>query len=84
MSNRLLQVGFSNRLDIDRVLAVLTPASAPTVRLVHQARDTNQLVDLTNGRKTRSVVVFDNGYVGLLGISPKALIKRLEDDSGRY
>lgn len=61
MNFNLLNIGFGNVVMGDKVVAIISPESAPIKRLVQDARDGNTLIDATFGRKTRSVLVMDHG-----------------------
>ena len=63
MNFNLLNIGFGNVVMGDKVVAIISPESAPIKRLVQDARDGNTLIDATFGRKTRSVLVMDNGWI---------------------
>lgn len=63
MNFNLLNIGFGNVVMGDKVVAMISPESAPIKRLIQDARDGNNLIDATFGRKTRSVIVMDNGHL---------------------
>ena len=73
----MLNVGFNNFISINRILAVLNPESAPMKRLKEEARQGNLLVDATQGRRTRSIILLDNGLVVLSGVQEETLVQRL-------
>ena len=75
----LLNVGFGNAVVADKIVAVLIPGSNPVKRLVQKAREENRLLDATCGRKTRSVIVTDGGFVVLSALLPKTIYSRLEE-----
>ncbi|MBD3347900.1 MAG: DUF370 domain-containing protein [Candidatus Eisenbacteria bacterium] len=74
----LLNVGFGNVVAADRVVAVVTPGSAPVKRLKDHARDTGKLVDATQGRRTRAVIVTDSDHVVLSAVAAETITQRLE------
>jgi regulator of extracellular matrix RemA (YlzA/DUF370 family) len=76
MAVELVHVGFGNVIALNRVLAILAPDSAPVKRLAQEARDRNQLIDATHGRKTKAVIVLDNGQVALAAILPETIANR--------
>ena len=76
MSVELVHVGFGNIIALNRVLAILAPDSAPVKRLAQEARDRNQLIDATHGRRTKAVIVLDNGQVALAAIQPETIANR--------
>ena len=61
MSIQLLNIGFGNMVSANRVMAIISPESAPIKRMVQDARDKGLLIDATYGRKTRAVLVMDSG-----------------------
>ena len=79
MSSRLVHIGFGNMAVADRVVAIINPASAPIKRLREDAREAGLLVDATQGRKTRSVLVMDSRHVIISAIQPETLSARFEE-----
>ena len=65
MSIQLLNIGFGNMVSANRVIAIISPESAPIKRMVQDARDKSLLIDATYGRKTRAVLVMDSGQIVL-------------------
>lgn len=78
MSGVLLNVGFGNVVASDRVVAVVTPGSAPVKRLKDHAKETGKLVDATQGRRTRAVIVTDSDHVILSAVAAETITQRLE------
>ncbi|MGB3976649.1 MAG: extracellular matrix/biofilm biosynthesis regulator RemA family protein [bacterium] len=74
---QMLNIGYNNFLASNRVLAVLNPESAPMKRLREEARQSHALIDATQGRRTRSIILMDNGTVVLSGIQEVTLVQRL-------
>ncbi len=70
MSIQLLNIGFGNMVSANRVMAIISPESAPIKRMVQDARDKGLLIDATYGRKTRAVLVMDSGQIVLSAIQP--------------
>ena len=77
MKTKLLNVGFGNVVVAARVIAIVNPNSAPMRRLKDHAKDLSKLIDASQGRKTRSIVVTDSDHVILSGIQPDTLAQRL-------
>lgn len=75
---KLIQIGFGNFISDNRVIAVVSPDSAPVKRIIQQAKEKTLLVDATYGRKTMSVLVMDSGHVVLSALSPQTLATRME------
>ena len=81
MSSRtLLGVGYGNLVMASRVVAVVAPASAPMKRLREEAFQRGKLVDATQGRRTRSILVLDDDHIVLSAINPETIASRLERD----
>jgi len=77
MSIQLLNIGFGNMVSANRVMAIISPESAPIKRMVQDARDKGLLIDATYGRKTRAVLVMDKGQIVLSAIQPETVAHRL-------
>ena len=76
MNTKLINIGFSNLVVTDRIVAILTPDSAPMKRLKEKARSTGKLIDATYGRKTRAIVITDSNHVILSAIQPETIALR--------
>lgn len=74
----LLLIGFGNAVSKDKVIAVLNPKSNPIVRFREELKKQNRIIDVTHGRKTRSIIVTDT-YILLSGISFETLIERFAE-----
>ncbi|MGL5972528.1 MAG: extracellular matrix/biofilm regulator RemA [Oscillospiraceae bacterium] len=79
MVMKLINIGFGNMISAERVIAVVSPESAPIKRIVQESRDQSVLVDATYGRRTRSVIIFDNQHVVLSAVQPETIGHRLAD-----
>ena len=77
MSIQFLNIGFGNMVSANRVMAIISPESAPIKRMVQDARDKGLLIDATYGRKTRAVLVMDSGQIVLSAIQPETVAHRL-------
>lgn len=73
---RMINIGFGNIVSEDRVIAVISPESAPIKRVINDARDGHKLIDATYGRKTRAVIVMDSNHVVLSAIQPETVAQR--------
>ncbi len=78
---KLLNIGFGNMVAAGRIIAVVSPDSAPVKRLVQEARDGGHLVDGTAGRRTRAVLMMDDGHVVLSAVQPETIAGRLQSDT---
>ena len=73
----LVHVGFRNIVAINRVLAIVSPDSAPVKRMIKEAKANSTLIDVTNGRKTKAVMILDSGHLILAAIQPDTVVARL-------
>ena len=74
---KLLNIGFGNLVAAERIITVATPESAPVKRLIQDAKDGGRVIDVSCGRKTRSVILTDSEHVILSAISPESIAARL-------
>ncbi len=74
---RLVNIGFGNMVSVGRIIAVVSPDSAPIKRIISDARDRGVLIDATYGRRTRAVIVCDSGHVILSAIQPETVSGRM-------
>ena len=70
---KLIDIGFGNLVSAGRLIAVVSPDSAPIKRMVQEARDRGQLVDATYGRKTQAVLILDNDHLVLSALTPDVI-----------
>ena len=75
---KLINIGFGSVISAGRVLAVLSPESAPIKRVVQEARERSMLIDASYGRRTRSVLLMDTDHVILSAVQPENIAARLE------
>ena len=80
MAGRLVHIGFGNMLVAERIVAIVHPTSAPIKRLKEEAREDGRLIDATQGRKTRAVLITDSNHVVLSAIQPETLVSRYEEE----
>lgn len=83
MTTELVHVGFGGVLAANRIVAIVSPDSAPVRRLVQEARERRMAIDMTYGRKTKAVIILDSGHVALAAIQPETIANRLEGARGR-
>ena len=74
---KLLNIGFGNIVSANRVVAIVSPESAPIKRIIQEARENNILIDATYGRKTRAVIIADSGHIILSAVQPETVAGRL-------
>lgn len=77
MAIRLVNVGFGNVIAAGRIVAIVSPDSAPAKRVVQEARERSRLIDASHGRRTRAVVVMDSMHVVLSALQPETLAGRI-------
>lgn len=77
-----MNVGFGNLIHTDKVLAIVTPDSAPAKRLVQKGKQEERVIDATQGRKTRSVLVMDQNMIVLSALGPDTLAGRFRELEG--
>ncbi|MDD4835549.1 MAG: DUF370 domain-containing protein [Synergistales bacterium] len=80
MAQRLVHIGFGNMVVADRVISIIHPSSAPMKRLKEEAKETGRLIDATQGRKTRAILVTDSNHVILSAIQPETIVHRFDGD----
>ena len=76
MDKNLLNIGFGNTVAAERVVAIVSPNSAPMKRLKDEAKDDKRLIDATHGRKTRSIIVMDSNHIVLSAIQAETISQR--------
>ena len=79
---KLINIGYGGLVSAGRLIAVVSPESAPIKRLTQEARERGVLIDATYGRRTQAVLVMDNDHVVLSALSPAVIAGRLEDGEG--
>ena len=77
---KLINIGFGNMISAGRLIAIVSPDSAPIKRMVQEARERGVLIDASYGRRTRAVLVMDNDHLVLSALQPETVANRLEDE----
>ncbi len=77
MAVKLLNIGFGNMVAVGRIVAAVSPESAPIKRIIQDVRERGNLIDATFGRRTRAVIVMDSGHVILSALQPETLSARM-------
>lgn len=83
MAITLVNIGFGNVVVVERIVAVVHPGSSPARRLKDDARESGRLVDATQGRRTRSIIVTDSNHVILSAVQGETISQRLAPPAGR-
>ena len=78
---KFINIGFGNMVAVDRVVALVSPDSAPIKRLVQDARDEGRVIDVSCGRRTRAVIITDSEHVILSAIQAETIANRLDDST---
>ncbi len=78
--HQFMNVGFDNMVSVHRIVAIVSPESAPVKRTVQTAKEAGTVIDVTHGRKTRSVIFTDSDYIILSALQPETLTGRLETE----
>lgn len=79
VGNTLINIGFGNIVFANRIIAIVSPESAPIKRIIQDARERSRLVDATYGRRTRAVIITDSDHIILSAIQPETVAQRLHD-----
>ena len=77
MDIKLINIGFGNVVSANRIVAIVSPESAPIKRIIYEARERGLLIDATYGRRTRAVIITDSGHVILSAVQPETVANRL-------
>lgn len=75
---KLLNIGFGNMVSVSRLVAIISPESAPIRRIIQDVRERGDLIDATYGRRTRAVIIMDSGHVILSALQPETLSARMD------
>ncbi len=76
---KLINIGFGNMVASGRVIAVVSPESAPIKRIIREAEDKGMMINATYGRRTRAVLVTDSGHIILSALQPETVSHRFEE-----
>lgn len=76
MKETLLDIGFKSNVVVERIIAIISPNSAPMKRLKDEAREDDRLIDATHGRRTRSIIIMDSNHVVLSSVHPETISQR--------
>lgn len=78
---RLVNIGFGNLVSADRMVAIVSPESAPIKRIVQDAKERGTLIDATHGRRTRAVIITDSDHIILTYLQAETVSNRLNDEN---
>jgi regulator of extracellular matrix RemA (YlzA/DUF370 family) len=74
----LVHIGFGNIMAMSRVIAIASPNSAPTKRIIHEGKSNGLVIDMTSGRRTKAVIFTDSGHIILAALAPETIASRLQ------
>lgn len=74
---KLINIGFGNLVSASRLIAIVSPESAPIKRIIQDVRERGELIDATYGRRTRAVIIMDSGHVILSALQPETVSTRM-------
>lgn len=77
---KLLNIGFGNLVQAEKIIAIVSPDSAPVKRIIQESKDRFMCIDATYGRRTRSVIIMDSDHVVLSAIQPETVAGRADAD----
>jgi extracellular matrix regulatory protein A len=78
MTIELVHIGFGNILAMNRTIAIASPNSAPTKRIIHEGKNNGKVIDMTSGRRTKAVIFTDSGHIVLAALAPETIASRLQ------
>lgn len=75
---QLVNIGFGNIVNAERIISIISPDSAPVKRMVQEAKDSKTAIDATYGRRTRAVIIMDSGNIILSAVQPETVAARID------
>ena len=82
MATELVHIGFGNIIAMNRIIAIASPNSAPSKRTIQEGRNKGRLIDMTNGRRTKALIITDSGHIILAALAPETIAGRLQAGRG--
>lgn len=79
---KFVNIGFGNIINTEKIVAVVNPEAAPIKRMVQSAREEGRIVDATQGRKTKAVMVTEDTYIVLSALQPDTILRRVQSEKG--
>lgn len=79
--NRLINIGFGNIVNVNKIIGIISPEAAPIKRMVQNAKDSGMAIDATCGRKTKAVLVMESGHLMLSALLPETIANRVNSDN---
>jgi len=78
---KLVNIGFGNMVSADRMIAIVSPESAPIKRIIQEAKENGNLIDATHGRRTRAVIITDSDHIILTYLQAETVANRMVDEN---
>ena len=78
---QLVNIGFGNMVSANRMVAIVSPESAPIKRIIQDAKDRGTLIDATHGRRTRAVIITDSDHIILTYLQSETVANRIDDEN---
>ena len=78
--SKFVNIGFGNIVNADKIVAIVSPDAAPVKRMVQSAKESGKIIDATQGRRTKAVLVTEDGYIVLSALQPDTIGRRLQSD----
>lgn len=78
---KLVNIGFGNMVSADRMIAIVSPESAPIKRIIQEAKENGNLIDATHGRRTRAVIITDSDHIILTYLQAETVANRISDEN---
>ena len=78
---KLINIGFGNMVSVDRLVAIVSPESAPIKRIIGEAKERGTLIDATHGRRTRAVLITDSDHIILTYLQSETVANRIEEEN---
>lgn len=78
---KLINIGFGNVVNTDKIIAIVNPDAAPIKRMVQNAKGTTSLIDATQGRKTKSVIIMNDEHIILSAVQPETIARRFSENN---
>ena len=79
--NQLINIGYGNIVNVNKIVGIISPEAAPVKRMVQNAKDSGTAIDATCGRKTKAVIVMENGYLMLSALLPETIANRVNNEN---
>lgn len=78
---KLINIGFGNMISAERLVAIVSPESAPIKRIIQDAKEHGTLIDATHGRRTRAVIITDSDHIVLTYLQSETVANRIEEEN---